>query len=165
MNWNWKAKLTSRKFWIAVAAFVALLIAYFGGDQGQADKITALIMAGATVIAYIIGEGLTDCANAQPPLPAKTETSGQGKYRKKPVEIDAFCYDGDLIGANGEYCVPDWAANAHKTGVLFFDDSDLYVKTLEGNMKVDVGDYIIKGVKGELYPCKPDIFKQTYDEV
>lgn len=84
MNWNWKAKLTSRKFWIAVAAFVALLIAYFGGDQGQADKITALIMAGATVIAYIIGEGLTDCANAQPPLPAKpaeenTETVERGE--------------------------------------------------------------------------------------
>lgn len=70
---NWKAKLTSRKFWIAVAAFVALLIAYFGGDQGNADKITALIMAGATVIAYIIGEGLTDCANAQPPVFIKKE--------------------------------------------------------------------------------------------
>ena len=62
---NWKAKLTSRKFWIAVAAFVALLVTYFGGAQDQADKTAALIMAGATVIAYIIGEGLTDAAAAQ----------------------------------------------------------------------------------------------------
>ena len=68
---NWKAKLTSRKFWIAVAAFVALLVTYFGGAQDQADKTAALIMAGATVIAYIIGEGLTDCANSQPPLPSE----------------------------------------------------------------------------------------------
>lgn len=162
---NIKAKLTSRKFWVAVADFVGMLLVAFNYPQDKTVQITAIIMAGAAVIAYIIGEGLTDCANAQPPLPAKTEISGQGKYRKKPVEIDAFCYEGDLIGANGEYCVPDWAANAHKTGVLFFDNADLYVKTLEGNMKAEVGDYIIKGVKGELYPCKPDIFKQTYDEV
>lgn len=162
---NLKAKLTSRKFWAAVADFVGMLLVAFNCTQEQAVQITAIIMAGAAVVAYIIGEGLTDCANAQPPLPVKTEISGQGKYRKKPVEIDAFCYDGDLIGANGEYCVPDWAAVAHKTGVLFYDDADLYVKTLEGNMKAEVGDYIIKGVKGELYPCKPDIFKQTYDEV
>lgn len=74
---NWKAKLTSRKFWIAVAAFVALLVTYFGGAQDQAAKTAALIMAGATVIAYIIGEGLTDCANAQPLLP-KTEDDNDG---------------------------------------------------------------------------------------
>lgn len=74
---NWKAKLTSRKFWIAVAAFVALIVTYFGGAQDQADKTAALIMAGATVIAYIIGEGLTDCANAQPPLPPKKEDNDE----------------------------------------------------------------------------------------
>lgn len=61
---DWKKKLTSRKFWVALAAFVALLITYFGGAQAQADKTTALIMAGATVIAYIIGEGLADSAHA-----------------------------------------------------------------------------------------------------
>ena len=41
----------------------------------------------------------------------------------------------------------------------------VYVSTLEGTMRADVGDWIIKGVKGELYPCKPDIFQQTYDPV
>ena len=60
---DWKKKLTSRKFWVSLAAFVAMLITYFGGAQTQADKTTALIMAGATVIAYIIGEGLADSSH------------------------------------------------------------------------------------------------------
>ena len=61
---NWKAKLTSRKFWTAIASFVALLIVAMGGTQNQAAQITAIIMAGATVAAYIVGEGLVDSASA-----------------------------------------------------------------------------------------------------
>ena len=61
---NWKAKLTSRKFWAALASFVAMLVVAFGGSQETATQITALIMAGATVIAYIVGEGLVDAAAA-----------------------------------------------------------------------------------------------------
>ena len=61
---NWKAKLTSRKFWMAIASFVALLIVAMGGTQNQAAQITAIIMAGATVAAYIVGEGLVDSASA-----------------------------------------------------------------------------------------------------
>jgi hypothetical protein len=57
---DWKRKLTSRKFWLSVAAFTSLLIIYFTGDQTNAEAITALIMAGATVIGYAIGEGLAD---------------------------------------------------------------------------------------------------------
>lgn len=57
---DWKRKLTSRKFWLSVAAFTSLLIIYFTGDQTKAEAITALIMAGATVIGYAIGEGLAD---------------------------------------------------------------------------------------------------------
>ena len=60
---DWKRKLTSRKFWLAVAAFVSMLVFYFTGDAENAEKISALIMAGATVIAYIIGEGLADLNN------------------------------------------------------------------------------------------------------
>lgn len=60
---DWKRKLTSRKFWTAVASFVSMLIVACGGAESQAVQITGLIMAGATVIAYIIGEGLTDAAN------------------------------------------------------------------------------------------------------
>ncbi len=61
---DWKRKLTSRKFWAAVAEFVTMLVIAFGGSQEQAVQISALIMAGAAVIAYIIGEGLADAAGA-----------------------------------------------------------------------------------------------------
>ncbi len=61
---DWKAKLTSRKFWAAIANFVTMLIIAMHGTQETATQITALIMAGASVIAYIIGEGLIDAASA-----------------------------------------------------------------------------------------------------
>lgn len=61
---DWKRKLTSRKFWTAIAGFVAMLVVAFGGSEDQATQITALIMAGAAVVAYIIGEGLADAAGA-----------------------------------------------------------------------------------------------------
>ena len=56
-------KLTSRKFWLAVAAFVTELIVAFQGDAERAETVAGVIMAGATVIAYIVGEGLIDAAN------------------------------------------------------------------------------------------------------
>ena len=60
---DWVRKLTSRKLWAAVASFVSMLIVALGGAEAQATQVTALIMAGASIIAYIIGEGLTDAAN------------------------------------------------------------------------------------------------------
>lgn len=60
---DWKKKLTSRKFWAAICSLVTQMIVAFGGTEDQTVKITALIMAGATVIAYIIGEGLVDASN------------------------------------------------------------------------------------------------------
>ena len=57
-------KLTSRKFWLAVAAFVTELIIAFRGDAELAETLSGMIMAGATVIAYIVGEGLIDAGNA-----------------------------------------------------------------------------------------------------
>lgn len=57
---NWKQKLTSRKFWAAIAQFVTMVIIALGGGKEAATQVTALIMAGAAVIAYIIGEGLVD---------------------------------------------------------------------------------------------------------
>lgn len=62
---DWKSKLTSRKFWAAIAEFVTMLIIALGGAQETATQITALIMAGAAVIAYIVGEGLIDAASAR----------------------------------------------------------------------------------------------------
>lgn len=61
---DWKSKLTSRKFWAAVASFVGMLIIFFNGTEETATQVTALIMAGASVVAYIIGEGLADAAGA-----------------------------------------------------------------------------------------------------
>ena len=60
---NWVRKLTSRKLWTAVASFVLMMIVATGGAENTATQVTALIMAGASVVAYIIGEGLTDSAN------------------------------------------------------------------------------------------------------
>ena len=62
---NWVKKLTSRKLWTAVASFVSMKILATGGAENTATQVTALIMAGASVIAYIIGEGLTDAANIE----------------------------------------------------------------------------------------------------
>ena len=65
-NIDWVRKLTSRKFWMALANFVGMLIVALGGTDNQAAQVTALIIAGATVLAYIIGEGLVDAANKFP---------------------------------------------------------------------------------------------------
>jgi len=60
---DWKRKLTSRKLWTAVASFVSLMVVAFGGAEQTAVQVVSIIMAGATVIAYIIGEGLVDSSN------------------------------------------------------------------------------------------------------
>lgn len=61
---NWKRKLTSRKFWLAVIGFVTAILIYLNVDAGTIERVTALIMAGGTFIAYIIGEGIADSSNA-----------------------------------------------------------------------------------------------------
>lgn len=76
------------------------------------------------------------------------------KYIKRPVEVE----------------VVEWTGMNHEEVLSFcgdkiaFEFSHLYIKTLEGAMHVSKGDYIIKGVEGEFYPCKPDIFRKTYRE-
>ena len=63
MKIDWKRKLTSRKFWVAIAGFVAGLILAFGGDSTIAETVSGCIISGAAVVAYIIGEGLIDSEN------------------------------------------------------------------------------------------------------
>ena len=94
------------------------------------------------------------------------------KYKKKPVVIEAFQYDGDLKGSDGNYYVPDWVVKAFEEGIMFYDSlsgieepCELFINTLEGKHHVSVNDYVIQGVNGELYPCKPDIFEKTYESV
>ena len=62
---DWKRKLTSRKLWLSIASFVAMLIIAINGDEGSAQQISALIMAGASIIGYVIGEGLADSGNKE----------------------------------------------------------------------------------------------------
>lgn len=95
----------------------------------------------------------------------KAAASGTFTYRKKPVEIEAVLFatddSGELTGK-----IPRWLVNAIKDGTLYDGaDGRPMIKTLEGDHVVSDGDYIIRGVKGELYPCKPDIFRLTYDKV
>ena len=65
---DWKRKLTSRKFWAAVADFVAMLLVYFGKPESEVASVTALIMGGAGVLAFIISEGLVDAAHEEAPI-------------------------------------------------------------------------------------------------
>lgn len=62
---NWKRKLTSRKLWLSISSFASMLMIYFGQAESEAAQVAALIMAGASVIGYVIGEGLADSSNSQ----------------------------------------------------------------------------------------------------
>jgi hypothetical protein len=81
-------------------------------------------------------------------------------YQKKPVQVEALQWTGKNRREIFDFCTQSYFNTDFETGNL-----KLHVQTLEGNMEASVGDYIIKGIKGEFYPCKPDIFKLTYDEV
>ena len=88
------------------------------------------------------------------------------KYRKKPVVIEAFKWTGDQNQVED----PEWIIEKMRSGdITFLNDRTplvkMQIKTLEGVMTADRGDYIILGVKGEVYPCKPDIFEMTYEPV
>ncbi len=79
------------------------------------------------------------------------------KFRKKPVVVEAVRWNSknyfDIIRLTG------------RRDIRFFDDGSCIIPTLEGDMIAKKGDYIIKGIKGEFYPCKPDIFNATYEVV
>ena len=89
------------------------------------------------------------------------------KFRKKPVEIEAVQWTGENLREVIDFTGLHPSANKWTWGEyeLVVRQSGLKIFTLEGAMKADHGDWIIKGVKGEFYPCKPDIFEQTYDKV
>lgn len=77
------------------------------------------------------------------------------KYRKKPIVVEAIQYTDDNLLEVMKFC---------GEGKTLFG-SYLYIVTLEGNMRVNVGDYVIKGVRGECYPCEKSIFEETYEAV
>lgn len=81
------------------------------------------------------------------------------RYRKRPVEVEAFqVIEGDTV--------PDWLLGNIERGFAWFQNGGGFgVRTKEGVLRAEIGDWIIQGVKGEIYPCKPDIFEMTYDKV
>jgi hypothetical protein len=89
---------------------------------------------------------------------------GGMKFRKKPVEIEAV-----QITEQGVLTIPEWLEHAMDNGFVLMgitmNGCVVYIYTLEGVMIGFPGDWIIRGVKGELYPCKPDIFDATYEAV
>ena len=84
------------------------------------------------------------------------------KYKKKPVIIDAVQWHGRVNNEILELGI-GIGVDAHMD--LNRSPDSLYIQTLEGEHECRVGDYLIKGIKGEFYPCKPDIFEMTYEKV
>jgi len=88
------------------------------------------------------------------------------KFRKKPVVIEAFQF-----GMQDKSDLPIWAKEAIQEGYIKpfsqYGGSIRWaeIETLEGTMRAEIGDYIIRGIKDEIYPCKPDIFEATYEPV
>lgn len=76
-------------------------------------------------------------------------------YVKRPVIIEAVQWTGDNVREIKEFVTP--------IAEYLEDENTIIIHTLEGDMKAEINDYIIKGVKGEFYPCKPDIFEETYN--
>lgn len=85
------------------------------------------------------------------------------KFRKKPVEIEAVKLHPWFMPENP---LPSWLSEAFECrNVVLDEDGGFTVKTLEGDMRGAPGDWLVCGIKGELYPCKPDIFVSTYEPV
>ena len=91
------------------------------------------------------------------------------KYRKKPVTIEAMQWDGTAAGGKE---IIDWVLEQDVSALFWtprywigIDDLYIQIETLEGYIYASPGDYVIMGVQGEFYPCKPDIFAETYEAV
>lgn len=82
------------------------------------------------------------------------------KFRKIPVEIEAVQFNNDNPNEAFNFISCNRVAGFNSDG-----SKCIIIQTLEGNMKAEIGDWIIKGVNGEFYPCKPDIFEKTYEKV
>ena len=78
-------------------------------------------------------------------------------FRKQPLEIEAFQWTVDQV--------PEWWTEASKDFKIDIPTTSVFIPTLEGTMEAKKGDYIIKGIKGEIYPCKAEIFEESYELV
>jgi len=88
------------------------------------------------------------------------------KYRKRPVVIEAIpCRDAIRDAGSNWPALPKWFRDAYEKGGMVIAHNAIIIPTLEGNHRADPDDMIICGTKGELYPCKPDIFVDIYEAV
>lgn len=146
-------------------------------DKRHTAEERAVIKTTLTALAQMIRTGI-DQPEADWPAPMTTDETilgvdrpaefplGDGLFRKRPVTIAAFQMTEALF--NGVEDWPEWAQEACDEGVIVMHGPDnvaCRIHTLEGVHDCTFGDWIIRGVKGELYPCKPDIFAATYDRV
>lgn len=110
----------------------------------------------------------------RPDMEGSNPVSGPQRFRKKPVEIQAWQWDGSASGASP---IIDWilssdgiakysCADVRPLGCPGTEDAHLLmISTLEGDMRAVAGDWIIRGIQGEFYPCRSDIFAATYEAV
>lgn len=95
--------------------------------------------------------------------------NGPQKYRKLPVSVEALEWTGENLAEMERFlgCGLITAPSYDGAGFLveYNQQMHLMIRTLEGDHRANVGDYVIKGIKGEFYPCKPDIFEATYSKV
>lgn len=82
------------------------------------------------------------------------------KYVKKPIPVEAVAVESD-----DRYALPEWAQVAWATGKLIFTENGFLVETLEGTHTASYGDYLVRGIRKELYPVKKAIFEETYEPV
>ncbi len=84
------------------------------------------------------------------------------KFRKKPIVIEAVL--ASIVLETDDSKKPEWILELTNDKIIIAEDA-LFIKTLEGVMRAELTDYIIRGINGEIYPCKPDIFEKTYEPV
>ncbi|SIH16010.1 Uncharacterised protein [Mycobacteroides abscessus subsp. abscessus] len=131
-------------------------------EYGSETTGTATSLLGSKVV-YRTAEDIPDFTS---------EATPARRYRKKPVEVEAIQWptDDELDSASQRAAVHVWVwGHGGRTWVVTPkgnpDDVHVVIATLEGDMRINPGDWIIRGVAGEFYPCKPDIFEQTYESV
>ena len=136
----------------------------------QVEELKALLKEALPLV--VMGGGRVVAEKIRQACPELRPQTIPNKYRKLPVVIDAVQWDGreqTLSSAVFALCPPEKLPqppdDPHINPGYGFTPADgkLYIPTLEGVMCANPGDWIIKGVKGEVYPCKPDIFQQTYE--
>lgn len=98
---DWKRKLTSRKFWVAIAAFISGLILAFGGTEGTASTVSGVILQGAAVIGYLLAEGLTDAANKESNVLSIPLEEIDIEKTLKDATANDTTYPSDNYGGNG----------------------------------------------------------------